>query len=288
VNLLPQLNNLQDPTMTSQTLSYKEGIAETLDAILLQTDNPLTEMMRYALCGGGKRIRPRLTLYVAELFGAPIETACTPACAIEIVHTYSLIHDDLPCMDDDDFRRGLPTLHKKFGEAEAVLTGDLLLTLAFELLATAPGLTDRQRTQLVQVLAQGSGGEGMVGGQLLDIQAKGKPHDLAELQTIHQKKTGALITAAVLAGGIVGHASKEQLALLQQFGQKIGLAFQITDDLLDKEEEDNATYLHLMGEEATSLAADALLKEAVTHLSELPGDSSSLVKFAHQLVHRTV
>ncbi len=188
---------------------------------------PLLEAMRYSLFAGGKRLRPALALGAAEAVCGDDAPAMPAACALEMIHTYSLIHDDLPCMDDDDLRRGKPTAHIQFGEAHAILAGDSLLTMAFDVLAEAGNLA------VIREVAQASGVAGMAGGQWIDLAAEGKTITLEELQHIHASKTGALIRAAVRAGGLLAGANEEQLAGLTAYGEHIGLAFQIADDVLD-------------------------------------------------------
>src|SRR3954453_956250 len=195
----------------------------------------LAEAMRYSLLGGGKRLRPILCLLAAEACGADPAAAMPAACALELVHTYSLIHDDLPAMDDDDLRRGRPTCHKAFDEATAILAGDGLLTLAFELLSRhvrpAAGAL-----ACVRALAEGAGPAGLVGGQMADLQAEGRDDPTLEaLESIHRRKTGALLRASLRMGGIVAGADAATLRALETYGHAVGLAFQIVDDLLDVE-----------------------------------------------------
>jgi len=197
----------------------------------------LYQSMRYSLLGGGKRVRPILTIATAESVGSlAIEDLLPFAAALEFIHTYSLVHDDLPVMDNDDFRRGRPTNHKVFGEGLAVLAGDALLTMAFELCSQPPSKTtiglDRQ-VQVIYELSVGAGHNGMVGGQVLDIQSENQDIDLLALQTIHNYKTGRLIRAAVRIGGILGGATISQLDQLTKYAEDIGLAFQIADDVLN-------------------------------------------------------
>ena len=205
--------------------------------------NPQTihRAMRYSLFAGGKRVRPLLAIAAAETVSdapAGIESA---ACALEMIHTYSLIHDDLPALDNDDLRRGRPTCHKVFGEAMAILAGDSLLTLAFEVLAKLEGLSAGCRVDLVRELATASGtAGGMIGGQVNDIEGEGKPPTAELLESIHRAKTGALLRASVRIGAIYAGADATQLAALTSFGEHIGLAFQIVDDILDVEESSEA------------------------------------------------
>jgi geranylgeranyl diphosphate synthase, type II len=196
----------------------------------------LYESMRYSLLGGGKRVRPILTIAAAQALGYDNDAMLPFAASLEFVHTYSLIHDDLPAMDDDDYRRGRLTNHKVFGDGMAILAGDALLTMAFELCSKdegLPGLTASQQLHIVRELSFGSGHQGMVGGQVMDIQAENQEVELAHLQKIHSHKTGQLIRAAVRIGGIIGGASSMQLESLTGYAEDIGLAFQIADDVLN-------------------------------------------------------
>jgi geranylgeranyl diphosphate synthase type II len=191
--------------------------------------------MRYSLFAGGKRIRPILCIAAAEAVRSASECALTPACALEMIHTYSLIHDDLPALDNDDLRRGRPTNHKVFGEAMAILAGDSLLTLAFQVLAQAP-LDDSRRIRLIEELAVASGTvRGMIGGQVHDLEGEQQAPTAELLDQIHRAKTGALLRASVRFGAIASGASTEQYEALSRYGEHVGLAFQIVDDLLDVE-----------------------------------------------------
>jgi geranylgeranyl diphosphate synthase type II len=196
----------------------------------------LHEAMRYSLFAGGKRIRPILAIATAESVGTPSRATLPVASSLELIHTYSLIHDDLPAMDNDDYRRGKPTNHKVYGEAMAILAGDALLTLAFNLCSRADlldHLDPRQQVQIIHELAEGSGNMGMVAGQVLDIQAENKDIDLTTLQDIHVHKTGKLIRAAVRMGALAASATPQQLKQLTAYAEDIGLAFQIADDVLN-------------------------------------------------------
>ncbi len=199
-----------------------------MDRLAVGAPPTLVAAMRYSLLGGGKRLRPLLTLAACEAAGAPATFALNAACAIEMIHTYSLIHDDLPAMDDDDFRRGRPTLHKKFGEALAILAGDALLTEAFGLLAA-----HSSAALAVAELSRAAGAAGMVGGQVLDIEATGHKVSLEELTALHRGKTGALLAAAIRVGAKIGDANEADVAKFARFGEALGLAFQIIDDVLD-------------------------------------------------------
>jgi len=194
----------------------------------------LLSAMRYSLFAGGKRIRPILVLAAAEAAGGKVEDALRPACAVELVHTYSLIHDDLPAMDDDDFRRGRATCHKAFDEGTAILAGDALLTLAFEVLSDVDGSAeDPRRLQMVHELALAAGWKGMVGGQQVDMDSEGTKPELPVLEYIHTHKTGALIRCSVVLGGLCANADQATMRALEDYGEKIGLAFQVVDDILD-------------------------------------------------------
>jgi geranylgeranyl diphosphate synthase type II len=210
----------------------EQALDEILSASSLTSDCPtrLVEAMRYAVLGGGKRIRPLLMLATLKTLGRPEEAGLPAAAALELVHAYSLIHDDLPAMDDDDFRRGKPSCHRAFGEAPAILAGDALLTLAFEALANS--LPEQFIKAVVKILAHAAGPAGMVGGQADDVDEHNGSTSLELVESIHRRKTGALISAAIHIGGILGEASNEELQALLSLGGDLGLAFQIADDLL--------------------------------------------------------
>lgn len=203
-----------------------------------ETTPPATihQAMRYSVFAGGKRIRPILCLEAARLFSSEPGAAATVGCALEFIHTYSLIHDDLPALDNDDLRRGKPTCHKKFGVAMAILAGDGLLTLAFETLAKANVDSERRVRIIAEIGAAAGTVTGMVGGQVADIEAEGKRVDAAGLEYIHRSKTAALIRASIVAGALAGGASGEDVERLRRFGEAIGWAFQVVDDILDVEE----------------------------------------------------
>ncbi|HYF91233.1 MAG TPA: farnesyl diphosphate synthase [Symbiobacteriaceae bacterium] len=230
--------------LSSQSRVVDEALDRYTDPARPAADGPdlrgipaqLLEAVRYSLLAGGKRLRPVLVMAAAELFGAPAERVMPAACALEMIHTYSLIHDDLPCMDDDDLRRGRPTNHKVYGEAVATLAGDALLTMAFELLgrqANVPGVTPAQALQAVAEVAKAAGAAGMVGGQIEDLQWEGKRAPAEQLKQIHRLKTGALFRASLRSGAILAGAGAADLARLDQYAEHFGLAFQIQDDVLD-------------------------------------------------------
>ena len=276
-------------------------IEEELDRLVPELETPYQQLLkaaRYSLMGKGKRIRPILALATVEALGGNEKQSLSAACALEMIHTYSMIHDDLPCMDDDDLRRGKPTLHKVFPEGHAVLAGDFLLTASFEILAEDPHLTPNQKIELIRILAKSSGGDGMIGGQIMDLEAEGKQIDFDRLKTIHRFKTGKMITASILFGGILANGSKASLELLEQFGEEIGLAFQIVDDILDvtaseqkhgkasDQSNGKSTYVSLLGLKKAKEEADALLKSALAKLEALPCDASHLKQLAEFIVQR--
>jgi geranylgeranyl diphosphate synthase type II len=259
----------------------------------------LAEAMRYSVLGGGKRLRPVLCLLAAEACGASLQAALPAACALELVHTYSLIHDDLPAMDDDDLRRGRATCHKAFDEATAILAGDGLLTLAFELVARH--VEPPEAAACVRTLAEGAGPLGMVGGQMADLQAEGRADaSLEALEAIHRRKTGALLRASLRMGGLVAGADDTILHALDIYGGAVGLAFQIIDDLLDVEGDETKmgkrvgkdsglgkwTYPGLLGIEGSRRRARELADEAVRALAPLGGRGDRLRALALDLLER--
>ncbi|MBF0589571.1 MAG: polyprenyl synthetase family protein, partial [Magnetococcales bacterium] len=247
----------------------------------------LVDAMRYSLLGGGKRLRPILTLAAAEAIQPDRAMDAMPfACAMECIHTYSLIHDDLPAMDDDDLRRGRPTNHVQFDEATAILAGDALLTLAFELCGRTPEHVPTGIVlKLVTLLSQAAGVSGMVGGQMLDLQAEHQSITLAQLKTIHGSKTGALIRCSCEAGARIAGGDTQQVASLSAYGTWLGLAFQIRDDLLDvlgdtqklgkpigsDEKNDKATYPKFLGLDGAKQAAEQAVTQALECLENFPG-----------------
>ncbi|MGO9172717.1 MAG: polyprenyl synthetase family protein [Rhodomicrobium sp.] len=261
----------------------------------------LLEAMRYGALGGGKRFRPFLVIESAALFGVPVEQALNAAAALECVHCYSLIHDDLPAMDDDDLRRGRPTVHKAFDEATAILAGDGLLTLAFEIVA-APDTHPNPavRAALGLALARASGAAGMAGGQMYDLEAPGKSLSEAEIRLLQRMKTGALITFGCVAGGLLGETSDANLAALRAYGDALGAAFQLADDLLDVEgdaaligkatgkdqEAGKGTLVSLFGIEAAHAKLEELKEEALAALVPFKPHDEILAKAAEFVVAR--
>lgn len=260
--------------------------------------------MRYSIFAGGKRVRPVLMLAACEAIGGQLDKAMPAACAMEMIHTYSLIHDDLPAMDDDDFRRGRPTNHKVFGEAIAILAGDGLLTEAFKLMSDprfAGGIDPAARLGVIHEIATCAGTYGMVGGQVVDMESEGKPDmDLPTVQYIHTHKTGALIKASVVAGALLGGADAKQLAAIRRYGEAAGLAFQIADDILDiegtteeigkdagsDEARGKATYPAVMGLAAAKQEAQAMMDEAMLALEPLGAAAEPLRAIARYIVER--
>ncbi|ADH85730.1 polyprenyl synthetase family protein [Desulfurivibrio alkaliphilus] len=290
-----------------QYLNHRcQEVEQALDQLLPPIEGPLAghvEAMRYSLLAGGKRIRPILCLAAAEALPTDSRPLLPVAAALECIHTYSLIHDDLPAMDDDDLRRGNPTCHKKFGEAAAILAGDGLLSFAFELLArplATKNISAGEQLHLIGNIAAAIGPMGMVGGQVLDIEAEGRQIELEQLQQIHRCKTGALITVAVQSGAIGGGADRRQYEALTSYGEQIGLAFQIVDDLLNVTGDSTtlgkaagsdaargkATYPALLGLEATRRQADEAVAGAITALNGFGEEAEPLRELARYIAAR--
>ena len=262
----------------------------------------ISQACSYVLTNGGKRIRPTLVYAAAQALGHKGHGTDLDhvACALEMIHTYSLVHDDLPAMDDDDLRRGRPSCHKAFNEATAILAGDALQAWAFELLADAPGFNAAQRVALIKSLAKAAGLQGMVGGQAMDIAATNSNVNLQQLQSMHAFKTGAIIRAALTMGGIAASASAEQLSALDTYGTHIGLAFQVVDDILDVEgnaetlgktqgkdsKANKLTYVSLMGLDGAKKESQRLLQAALEALGEFGVSADSLRGLAHYIIAR--
>jgi len=293
-----------DPLLAESLARIASQVDSMFDALLPNAaDNRavLGQAMRHAAIGGGKRLRPLLLTATAAMYGADQTQALRAAVAIEAVHVYSLIHDDLPCMDDDDQRRGKPTVHKAFGEAMAVLAGDALQAFAFEVLADPATSGDPfVRAELVQVLALAAGAGGMVGGQVLDIMGEGQSLGLPEITRMQQLKTGALLGAAVEMGAVLGKVPSEGRTHLRGYARDIGLAFQIADDLLDHEgDEEKAgkalrkdagagkqTFIALLGPERAREQAQMLMDQAIAHLAAHGQEADVLRALAHYVVER--
>ena len=280
-----------------------DRITVALDTLIPRVQGPearLMSAMRYAALGGGKRLRPFLVLETGRLFGVDERCLLRVAAALECIHTYSLIHDDLPCMDDDDLRRGKPTCHIAFTEATAVLAGDGLQTLAFELL-TKTDFSPAIQINLIRQLAKGSGADGMVLGQAIDLAAVDHQLDLQQLETMHRHKTGALIRARVAMGAISAGADEAQLAALDDYASAIGLAFQVQDDILDvtgdtatigKQQgadiaRNKPTYVSLLGLDAAKAKADELHRHALGALVSFGESATPLRQLASYIVERS-
>jgi farnesyl diphosphate synthase len=265
--------------------------------------NQLHEAMRYATLNGGKRVRACLVYAAGESMGASLAALDVPACAVEIIHSFSLVHDDMPCMDDDDLRRGKPTCHKAYDEATALLVGDALQSLAFDLLANDPALavSEKQRLNMVGTLAQASGSFGMAGGQAIDIESVGRKLELDKLKDMHRRKTGELIRASVVLGALAAPTQDAQLlTAMEEFGKSIGLAFQVVDDILDvtadtktlgKPQGSDAarnkpTYPATMGLDAARKHAETLYETALASLAPLGDNGRILGNIADFIVHR--
>ncbi len=260
----------------------------------------LHSAMHYSLFAGGKRLRPVLTLAAAEAVGGSIDTALNTACALECIHTYSLIHDDLPALDDDDVRRGRPTCHKEFGEAMAILAGDALLTAAFGLIGSTPSTRHADVLKVICEVARAAGSTGMIGGQVVDIESEGADVPFPVLEYIHIHKTGEMIMAAVKCGGILGGAAEADLAQLTRYARAIGLAFQITDDILDvvgasalmgktagaDESRGKVTYPSHIGLDASRERAAELVAIAIEALAGFDESAEPLREIANFIISR--
>ena len=278
-------------------------VEEALEGALPQQDGPETrvvEAMRYSLFAGGKRLRPILCLAASEAVGGDLKAAMPAGCALEMIHTYSLIHDDLPAMDDDDLRRGKPTNHKVFGEAIAILAGDGLLTEAFVLLSDYNSLLPERAVQVIGVIAEAVSYRGMVGGQVVDILSQNKRADLETVQQMHSRKTAALIAAATESGALTGKGSEAQVAALARYGRAIGLAFQIADDILDiegdtellgkttgaDEARGKVTYPAAVGLERSRQTANEMVNDALTALEGFDDRANPLRSLANYIITR--
>ena len=278
-------------------------VEEALEVALPEQDGPesrVVEAMRYSLFAGGKRLRPILCLAASEAVGGETRSAMPAGCALEMIHTYSLIHDDLPAMDDDDLRRGKPTNHKVFGEAIAILAGDALLTEAFVLLSDYSSLLPERMVQVIKVIAEAASYRGMVGGQVVDMLSQNKPADLETVQQMHKRKTAALIAAATESGALAGRGSEAQVAALARYGRAIGLAFQIADDILDiegdtellgkttgaDEARGKVTYPAAVGLERSRQAANEMINDALAALEGFDDRAYPLRSLAHYIITR--
>lgn len=290
----------------SEFINILNGNIEIIEKAIIEklpacrnNQNEVADAMRYSLENGGKRLRPVFCLEFANCCGLEKRKAIDFACALEYVHTYSLIHDDLPCMDNDDFRRGKPSCHKKFGEATALLAGDALLTHAFELLANADLPADK-RIKAVSVLTSKGGVPGMIGGQVIDLKYESETPDLSQILSVHKLKTSALISASCLLGCIAAGADEKQLEAAEEFALNLGIAFQIKDDILDvignseelgkpigsDAENNKTTYISLKGIEESQSDVENYTAKALASLSEF--DSSEFIEMlACELINRS-
>ena len=278
--------------------SYQNRINSKLESLLPFDDSLLSEAIRYSVLGGGKRLRPILVYLIGELGNAENDSLDILAGSVEIIHCYSLIHDDLPSMDDDDLRRGKLTTHKKYDEATAILAGDALQPFAFELVTTI-NISDKNKLSIIKSLAQACGYQGMVGGQIKDIHSE-DIKDVKSLDIMHSQKTGRLIQSSIETAGILSDLSKQDIESLIEYGDKIGLAFQIQDDIIDIEspstisgkdqgsdvEKDKPTYPSIVGIENSKVRAFDLAKEAKEKLQLLERNTDNLCKLADYIVSR--
>jgi len=290
-------------TLEQTLASYSQQVDRALNRWLpKETAKPATihRAMRYSLFAGGKRMRPALALAAAEACGGTVAAALPAACAVECVHTYSLIHDDLPCMDDDDMRRGRPTSHKVFGEGVAVLAGDALLTVAFELLGRTAATRRYPAGDFFNELARAAGSRFLVGGQVADLEGEKKQSTLEELRFIHRGKTAAMVVASLKLGAMSANASPLQLKAMAGFGENLGLAFQVVDDILDVTQTSEqlgksagkdvaagkTTFPAILGLERSGREAARLTKKALQALEPLGGDGALLRAMADKLLQR--
>jgi geranylgeranyl pyrophosphate synthase len=288
-------------------LARQERIEQTLDRQMTRnerhpiTSEKLLEAMRYSTLGGGKRLRALLVYATGEALGAELDKLDMPACAVEMIHAYSLVHDDMPIMDNDDLRRGRPTCHKAYDDATALLVGDALQSLAFDVICS-DSLSPSQQSKMVKTLARQSGLFGMAGGQAIDLESVGKALDLSTLQGMHELKTGALIRASVALGALASdHVDEHVLIKLDQFAHDIGLAFQVQDDVLDvisdtetlgkpqgsDMEADKPTYPALLGLDQAKQKAINLIDSALAQLDDLDFDTQTLAALAQFVVQRS-
>ena len=278
-------------------------VNKNLEKYIEEKENPqatIYKAMNYSVSAGGKRIRPVIMLASAELVSGSYEGVMPFACALEMIHTYSLIHDDLPCMDNDDLRRGKPTNHKVFGEAMAVLAGDALLNKAFEVILKNSQMSPNMTIAAMSEIAAASGTEGMIGGQVIDIESEGKQIDAVTLMTLHLNKTGALIMTAAKVGALLGGGTREDLLLMEEFSRYLGIAFQIKDDILDvegseeslgkktgaDEENEKSTFVSIYGLEQSKKILEDYTKKAIETLSPYGEKAEFLIELAKFLLSR--
>ena len=289
------------PQMTTKMNEYIRVINDAVVELLPEAKEGQADVvraMRYSLANGGKRLRPILTLEFCKMCGGDVNKALPLACAVEYIHTYSLIHDDLPCMDDDDMRRGNPSCHKMYGEATALLAGDALLTHAFELIANSD-LDGEFAAKAVSLLAQNAGVGGMIGGQVIDLKYEQGNPTLSEIITVHKLKTGALISAACIMGCIAAGATDEEIAAASRYAYNLGIAFQIKDDLLDiygdesklgkpvgsDKDNNKTTYVTIKGDKAAQKDVENLTAAAISELSKFK-NNEFLTALSRYLISR--
>jgi geranylgeranyl pyrophosphate synthase len=306
VTATPVTAEVSEPTaFTTRVTECRARIERVLERALTLPEAGsarLREAMRYSVLGAGKRLRPTLVYLTGEALGAPLTQLDAPAAAVELIHVYSLVHDDLPAMDDDDLRRGRPTCHRAYDEATAILVGDALQALAFAVLANEPlaATSAPLRLEMIRVLARATGTSGMAGGQAVDLDAVGRTLAVGAVEDMHRRKTGALIQASVLLGALAAGAGGAELAGLERFGAEIGLAFQIQDDILDVEGDpallgkstgadaahSKPTYPSTVGLERARVRARELRDSAIAALAPLGSRSTALVQLANVMVNR--
>jgi geranylgeranyl diphosphate synthase type II len=291
--------------INSYIAESKKVVDQYLDRLLSpESQEPVTihKAMRHSVFAGGKRVRPILVLAAGESLDGDREALLHLGAGIEMMHTYSLIHDDLPALDNDDLRRGVPTCHKVFGEAMAILAGDALMTRCYQVLADLPGASDAAKVAIIGELAAATGTiKGMIGGQVVDLESEGKPVTPGTLEYIHESKTGALLTACIRCGAMVAGANAEQLRAMTQFGSKVGLVFQIVDDILDvtsssevlgktagkDQKVKKATYPALYGLDVSRQKARELVASALEDIRDFGGEAEALREIARFVVSRT-
>jgi geranylgeranyl diphosphate synthase, type II len=295
------VNNMQ--LLNTFIKDHKKRVESTFAAIVdgMEAPGELKESMLYSLQAGGKRVRPMLLYAVLDSYKQNKENGDSAASAIEMIHTYSLIHDDLPAMDNDDLRRGKPTNHKVFGDATAILAGDALLTHSFELIASDTNLNDKVKVDIIRLLSKAAGASGMVGGQMADMLGEGKNLSAEDLEEIHRHKTGDLLAVALQMGAVIAGAEAEEQECLHRFGKHIGLSFQIKDDLLDVEGDekiigkpvgsdegnDKNTYVRLLGLEGAKARLKWHTESAVKELDSLSADTVILRQLAAYIGDRS-
>jgi geranylgeranyl diphosphate synthase type II len=301
-------SGLTEEDRVQELMSFLEESRRLVDEALEvhlppESEEPrkLHRAMRYSVFAGGKRIRPALVIAASDLHDGPREAALPAACAMEMIHTYSLIHDDLPAMDDDDLRRGRPSCHKAFDEATAILAGDALLTHAFLILARQPAPSPERMLGIIDTLAEAAGTGGMIGGQMADLESENRQVDLATVERIHLLKTAALITASLVIGAVMAGAGEEELIRMKRFGRHIGLLFQITDDILDRigdtknlgktvgkdEAQGKATYPAAAGMEMANSRAEELARQAAEELAPYGERAGVLLQLTDYLLRRS-